>query len=82
MRTSSWAEIPMSVRYQSLLFGIRFARRPDFSTPLELSSLRTILSKLFSLVTTNFFDDFCEMELNPAQKSAWSTAEGVLRPLG
>lgn len=33
-------------------------------------------------MTTNFFDDFCQLELNPLQSSAWSTAEGVLRLLG
>lgn len=45
-------------------------------------ALRTILSKLFCLVATNFFDDFCQLELDPLQSSAWATAEGVLRLLG
>eukprot|EP00438_Fugacium_kawagutii_P009401 Skav231307 [mRNA] locus=scaffold161:371835:373196:+ [translate_table: standard] len=45
-------------------------------------ALRTILSKVFHLVTTNFFDDFCQLELEPLRTSAWSTAETVMKMLG
>lgn len=45
-------------------------------------ALRTILSRVFNLVTANFFDDFCQLELWPLQNSAWSTAEAVMKLLG
>ena len=40
------------------------------------------LSRTFKLVTTNFFDDFCQLELAPLQESAWKTAETVMQLLG
>ena len=45
-------------------------------------AIRTILSRTFKLVTTNFFDDFCQLELKPLRDSAWMTAENVMRLLG
>ena len=45
-------------------------------------ALRRILSILFSLVTTNFYDDFCQLELEPLQESAREIAEEVLGLLG
>ena len=45
-------------------------------------ALRKILSRLFSLVLTNFFDDFPQLELRQLQRSALLTAEGVLKTLG
>ena len=41
-------------------------------------ALRTILARIFRLVATNFFDDFCQMELQPLTGSAWKTAELVM----
>ena len=45
-------------------------------------ALRVILSRTFKLVTTNFFDDFCQMELGLLRDSAWKTAETVMQLLG
>ena len=45
-------------------------------------SMRTILSRLFKLVVTNFFDDFCQLEVDQLQTSAWKTAEMVMELLG
>lgn len=45
-------------------------------------ALRVILSRTFKLVTTNFFDDFCQMELGLLCDSAWKTAETVMQLLG
>ena len=45
-------------------------------------ALRMILTRLFKLVVTNFFDDFCQVELQPLTGSAWTTAELVLELLG
>ena len=45
-------------------------------------ALRTILAKLFELVVTNFFDDFCQIELGLLTSSAWKTAELVMELLG
>eukprot|EP00435_Cladocopium_sp_Y103_P059286 s1864_g21.t1 len=45
-------------------------------------ALRTILSRLFKLVITNFFDDFCQMELGLLNDSAWKTSELVMDLLG
>ena len=45
-------------------------------------ALRMILSKLFKLVVTNFFDDFCQLELDTLSNSAHKTAELVLELLG
>ena len=45
-------------------------------------ALRTILSKVFKLVVTNFFDDFCQIEVSSLRQSAWSTAETVMSLLG
>eukprot|EP00435_Cladocopium_sp_Y103_P017022 s3000_g4.t1 len=45
-------------------------------------ALRTILARLFKLVVTNFFDDFCQLELEMLQGSAWRTAETALELLG
>ena len=45
-------------------------------------ALRTILAKCFKLVVTNFFDDFCQLELSPLSSNAWSVAEAALELLG
>ena len=45
-------------------------------------ALRCILSKIFRLVVTNFFDDFCQLELDLLKGSAWKTAEMVMNLLG
>ena len=45
-------------------------------------TLRKVLSTLFFLVTTNFYDDFCQLELEPLHSSARTTAEEVLELLG
>ena len=45
-------------------------------------AIRTILCRLFKLVVTNFFDDFCQLEVEPLQSSAWRTAELVMELLG
>lgn len=45
-------------------------------------AIRMILTNLFQLVVTNFFDDFCQLELGPLRVSAWRTAEAVLDLLG
>lgn len=45
-------------------------------------ALRTILSRVFKLATTNFFDDFCQLELGLLKESAWKTAETVMQLLG
>ena len=45
-------------------------------------ALRTLMSRLFKLVITNFFDDFCQIEVGLLRSSAWTTAESVLRLLG
>ena len=45
-------------------------------------ALRCILAKLFRLVVTNFFDDFCQLELDLIKGSAWKTAEMVMNLLG
>ena len=45
-------------------------------------ALRMILTRLFKLVVTNFFDDFCQIELAPISDGAWKTAELVLTLLG
>ena len=41
-----------------------------------------MISRTFKLVTTNFFDDSCQLELAPLQESAWKTAETVMQLLG
>eukprot|EP00435_Cladocopium_sp_Y103_P035766 s4108_g9.t1 len=45
-------------------------------------ALRLILSELFMVVNTNFFDDFCQLETLDLCSSAWSTAELVMQLLG
>jgi len=45
-------------------------------------ALRIILSELFALVNTNFFDDFCHLECEGLCNLAWQTAELVMRLLG
>ena len=45
-------------------------------------ALRTILARLLKLVVTNFFDDFCQLELGVLTTSAWNTAELVMQLLG
>ena len=45
-------------------------------------ALRMILTRLFKLVVTNLFDDFCQIELAPISDGAWKTAELVLTLLG
>ena len=45
-------------------------------------ALRIILSELFLVVNTNFFDDFCQLETDALCDSAWQTAEFVMKMLG
>ena len=45
-------------------------------------ALRIIMSELFLLVNTNFFDDFCQLEVKDLCKSSWETAEMVMKLLG
>ena len=45
-------------------------------------TIRVILSKIFKLVVTNFFDDFCQLEVGLLRQSAWVTAETALELLG
>ena len=45
-------------------------------------ALRIIMSELFLLVNTNFFDDFCQIEIDALCKSSWETAELVMKLLG
>ena len=45
-------------------------------------AIRTVLSRIFKLVITNFFDDFCQLETGLLRTSAWTTAEAVLELLG
>ena len=45
-------------------------------------AIRTILSRLFKLVVTNLFDDFCQLEVGQLQSSAWKTSELVMDLLG
>lgn len=45
-------------------------------------ALRMILSRVFKLVVTNFFDDFCQLELEVLSESAHKTAELVLEMIG
>ena len=45
-------------------------------------ALRLILSELFAVVNTNFFDDFCQLECDALCDSSWRTAELVMRLLG
>ena len=45
-------------------------------------ALRIIMSELFLLVNTNFFDDFCQIEVDELCNSAWTTAELVMKILG
>lgn len=45
-------------------------------------ALRIIMAELFLVVNTNFFDDFCQIEVEDLCDSAWSTAEMVMKLLG
>ena len=45
-------------------------------------ALRTILSRVFKLVVTNFFDDFCQIETEVLSQSALQTAELLMDLLG
>ena len=45
-------------------------------------ALRIIMSSLFLLVNTNFFDDFCQLEVDALCDSSWQTAELVMKLLG
>ena len=45
-------------------------------------ALRTILLKIVRLVVTNFYDDFCQLELQELAGSAQGTAQLVLQLLG
>ena len=45
-------------------------------------ALRIILSSLFMLVNTNFFGDFCQLEVDALCSSSWQTAEMVMQLLG
>ena len=40
------------------------------------------MAELFALVNTNFFDDFCQIELEDLCGSSWETAELVMKLLG
>ena len=45
-------------------------------------ALRIIMAELFLVVNTNFFDDFCQIEVEGLCESAWATAEMVMKLLG
>ena len=45
-------------------------------------ALRLILSELFMVINTIFFDDFCQLECEGLCDSAWETAEFVMKLLG
>ena len=45
-------------------------------------ALRLIMSELFMIVNTNFFDDFCQLETDELCASSWETAEMVMKLLG
>ena len=45
-------------------------------------ALRLILSELFMVINTNFFDDFCQLECEGLCDSAWETAAFVMKLLG
>ena len=45
-------------------------------------ALRLILSELFLVINTIFFDDFCQLECEGLCDSAWETAEFVMKLLG
>ena len=45
-------------------------------------ALRIIMAELFLVVNTNFFDDFCQIEIEDLCDSSWSTAEMVMKLLG
>ena len=45
-------------------------------------ALRLIMSELFMIVNTNFFDDFCQLEEDQLCSSSWETAEMVMKLLG
>ena len=45
-------------------------------------ALRMVMSRLFKLVVTNFFDDFCQLEVGLLRSPAWSTAEALVALLG
>ena len=45
-------------------------------------ALRLIMSELFMIVNTNFFDDFCQLEMDELCASSWETAEMVMKLLG
>ena len=45
-------------------------------------ALRIIMARLFMLVNTNFFDDFCQLEMSTLCPSAWERAEMVMKLLG
>ena len=45
-------------------------------------ALRIILSRVFFLVNTSFFDDYCQLEIEGLTESADETALGVLSLLG
>lgn len=44
--------------------------------------LRLILCRIFLVVNTSFFDDYCQLEFAPLRESSWKTAEMVLKLLG
>lgn len=41
-----------------------------------------ILTNLFKLVVTNFFEEFWQLEVEALVTSAWKTEEAVLQPPG
>ena len=44
--------------------------------------LKMVMARLFWLVSTNYYDDYCQMELSPLIESASQTAEALLELLG
>ena len=60
----------------------QWVRGPFSAANRAARAIRVILSKVFKLVVTNFFDDFCQLELGSLRQSAWTTAETVMNLLG
>ena len=60
----------------------QWVRGPFSAADRAARAIRVILSKVFKLVVTNFFDDFCQLELGSLRQSAWTTAETVMNLLG
>ena len=95
VRTSYWLGIRRMTGLRSLLDtdSGQVVYFESFALPFGASSavtgfnraaraLRIILSRLFFLVNTSFFDDYCQMEIEELTDSADLTALGVLDLLG